>query len=188
MGEKNRSRFVEQPRVHAQTSPATPPGAFCLQELLWSCCKWPKGFVGAAGLAVLVLAAPHKRIGSPPCRAPRHEPSKRKGQRDSGTCSSPESVYGFRWSRSSKSAFKDHFCCIYGKEKLWDRNWKRRISPRQHWSLHDALDLLRRAATWTQPLLDPPARTSERHYTRCRPPRLYPKSFAAKTHTMKPGL
>lgn len=64
-----------------------------------------------------MLAAPHKRIHSPLSWAPRHKPSKWKGQRDGGTCSSPERVNCFRWSRSHKSAFKDHFCCIHGKEK-----------------------------------------------------------------------
>lgn len=33
----------------------------------------------------------------------------------------PREGSGFR--RSSTSAFKERFCCIHGKEKLWDRNW-----------------------------------------------------------------
>lgn len=51
-----------------------------------------------------------------------------------------------------------------------------------------ALDSLRRAAPLTQPLLDPPVWMLERHYVRCRPPRMYPKSFAAKIHTTNPSL
>lgn len=51
-----------------------------------------------------------------------------------------------------------------------------------------ALDLVRRAASQMQPLLNLPAWALERHYTRCRPPRLYPKSFTAKTPTLHPGL
>lgn len=173
-----------------RTSPATSPGVFCLRELLFSCCKWPKGFIRGAGLAFLVLAAPHKRIHSPLSWVPRHKPSKWKGQRDGGTCSSPERVTASGGAGAISQLLRTTSAVSTERKSFGIEIGKGELVPCStgHSMMLRALDSVRRAASQMQPLLNLPAWALERHYTRCRPPRLYPKSFTAKTPTLHPGL